>query len=243
MSIDKKTPIFILEGNIGAGKSTFLKIIGSALNAQIVYEPVEKWQNISGENILQQFYTEMPRWAYSFQTYAFVTRVVSQRENALNNKTPLQILERSVFSDRYCFAKNCYEMGKMSNMEWQLYREWFDWLVANYTPTPDAFIYLQTDPEVCYNRLQARNRSEETGVSLDYLKLLHEKHENWLIHKQDLLPYISKVPVITLPCNEDFEHNVDNQKKHIDKIFEFLIKIAPENYANFSKSNEYQHTV
>ena len=171
---------FVVEGNIGAGKSTFLKVINTFLNAQVVYEPHEKWQNVQGENLLDRFYTDTHRWAYTFQTYAFITRVLEREKAALNNTHPFQILERSVFSDRYCFAKNCFELGLMNALEWKLYQEWFTWLVDTYTVKPSGFIYMQTDPKVCYKRLLKRNRSEEGGVTLEYLELLHDKHERWL---------------------------------------------------------------
>lgn len=67
---------FVVEGNIGAGKSTFLKVINTFLNAQVVYEPHEKWQNVGGENLLEKFYADTQRWAYTFQTYAFITRIL-----------------------------------------------------------------------------------------------------------------------------------------------------------------------
>lgn len=217
-----KKPILIVEGNIGAGKSTFLKIIGDALNAQIVCEPVHRWQDVSGENLLDRFYAETQRWAYSFQTYAFVTRVTAQEEHARVNTKPLQILERSVYSDRYCFAQNCFELGYINKLEWELYRDWFEWLVEQYTPRPDAFIYLRADPEVCYKRLLKRSRSEETNVSLDYLYSLHGKHEDWLIHRKELSPRLRETGVIVLPCNEDFESSPKIQQAHINAIVEFL---------------------
>ena len=175
---------FVLEGNIGAGKSTFLKVINTFLNAQVVYEPHEKWQNVAGDNLLDRFYADTQRWAYTFQTYAFITRILEREKAARRNAQPFQILERSVYSDRYCFAQNCYELGLMNALEWKLYQEWFSWLVDTYTTRPSGFIYLQTDPKICYKRLLKRNRSEEAGVSLEYLELLHNKHEKWLIEKR-----------------------------------------------------------
>ena len=46
----------IVEGNIGAGKSTFLKMVNDYLDLQIVYEPHEQWQDVGGENVLDHFY-------------------------------------------------------------------------------------------------------------------------------------------------------------------------------------------
>jgi len=228
MAVQKNNPIcLILEGNIGAGKSTFLKIIENNFDVEVVYEPHEQWQNVAGENLLDKFYKDTSRWSYSFQTYAFVTRVVQQEQYAQTSSYPVHILERSVYSDRYCFAKNCYEMGVMSALEWKLYQEWFEWLVYNYTQKPHGFIYLKTDPEVCYQRLLKRNRSEESTVDLEYLKMLHEKHENWLIKKKNVASYLKNVPVLELECNKDFQHDVVQQQKHLDTIERFLMSFYP----------------
>jgi len=217
-----KKPLIIVEGNIGAGKTTFLRLIGNALDAQLVYEPVEKWQNVSGINLLDHFYKDTQRWAYTFQTYAFITRVNEQKEAAKHNNKSFQILERSAYSDRYCFAKNAYEMGSMNELEWKLYCEWFSWLVEQYTPLPDAFIYLKTDPNTCFERLKKRNRSEEIGVEREYLNLLHTRHEEWLINKKDIAPRLTKVPVFTFECDQDFEHTPKRQEQFIDQLVTFL---------------------
>ncbi|HJM68606.1 MAG TPA: deoxynucleoside kinase [Candidatus Babeliales bacterium] len=225
MSVQKGLPNvkrFIIEGNIGAGKSTFLKILEQHLAIEGVLEPHAKWQDVGdGENLLDLFYKDTPRWAYTFQTYAFVTRVLEQEQRALKATSPIQVLERSVFSDRFCFAKNCYEMGLMSSLEWQLYQDWFKWLVEGYTIKPSGFIYLQTDPEVCHQRLVKRNRHEESAVSLDYLTKLHNKHQQWLVEKMDDVSFLGDTPVLVLHCNKEFENDLDEQQSHISKIAEF----------------------
>ncbi len=232
--VSKHQKVFILEGNIGAGKSTFLSLIKELLPVQIVYEPVEKWQNVgAGENVLEKFYQDTQRWAYTFQSYAFITRVIEQKEYAKINPCDVQVLERSVYSDRYCFAKNCYEMGTMTPLEWSLYTQWFEWLVGNYVPRPDGFIYLQTDPNVCYKRLTKRARSEEVGVSFDYLRFLHEKHEAWLINKQDILPALHDVPVLVLNCNEDFENNPEVMARFRTQIMDFITQHNQKNDPSF----------
>lgn len=222
MHTQNQQKYFVVEGNIGAGKSTFLKVINTFLNAQVVYEPHEKWQNVKGENLLDRFYSDTKRWAYTFQTYAFVTRILEREKAALSNGYPFQILERSVYSDRYCFAKNCYELGLMNALEWKLYQEWFSWLVDTYMAKPSGFIYLQTDPLVCYKRLLKRNRQEETSVTLDYLQLLHDKHEKWLIQKEGVSSYIKDTPVLVIPVDQEFENDRDIQKAHMAKIIDFL---------------------
>jgi deoxyadenosine/deoxycytidine kinase len=217
----------MVEGNVGAGKSTFLRIIGQALHVPVVYEPHEKWQTINAsENLLDAFYKDPHRWAYTFQSYAFVTRVMEQeRAERLNHEKPIQLFERSVYSDRYCFAQNCFETGLMSSLEWSIYTEWFDWLVQTYVHKPAGFIYLRTDPQVCYARMVKRNRVEETAVSLDYIERLHQKHEDWLVHKKGVAPYLQKTPVLVLNGNADFEHNKEEQKKYSTAIKDFFTEL------------------
>ena len=56
------------------------------LSWQVVPEPVEKWQNIhdasGGEpsNLLEAFYKNPERYAYTFQNYVFVTRLMQVRK-------------------------------------------------------------------------------------------------------------------------------------------------------------------
>lgn len=212
----------IVEGNIGAGKSTFLRLMQENFSAQFIFEPHEEWQNVGGYNLLEKFYNDTNRWAYTFQSYAFITRMRSEEQIRAKRESPFYILERSVYSDRYCFAKNCFEMGVMSPLEWKLYQEWFEWLIESQEYTPDGFIYLQTDPQVCYERMVQRNRSEEVTVSLDYLHMINQKHEDWLMRKEGIPAYLHDIPVLVLECNTDFEHNLHEQEKHFSAIKNFF---------------------
>jgi deoxyadenosine/deoxycytidine kinase len=239
IAVDKKS--FIVEGNIGAGKSTFLRLVQDRLPVQIVYEPLAKWQTVNGEeSLLDRFYQDTKRWAYTFQSYAFVTRVVEQEQHMKKNPHARQILERSVYSDRYCFAKNCFEMGTMSELEWNLYKEWFEWLVESYTTKPSGFIYLQTDPKICFERLQKRARQEESEVPFSYLESLHNKHEQWLMHKEGVASYLVDTPVLALDCNLDFENSSNQFDQHLDQIAQFM-GVTP--FVNGKTTTSYTHSL
>ncbi len=221
-------PILILEGNIGAGKSTFLSILEQELSIDAIPEPTNKWQNLnSQDNLLELFYKDTPRWAYTFQSYAFISRIQTLLEHLESNETASMphVLERSVYCDRYCFAKNCFESGTMTRLEWQIYKDWFAWLVHSYTPQPDGFVYIRTTPETCYERLVKRGRSEESAVPLDYLKLLHNKHEDWLIGKKDVEDQIAQIPVLTMECNQDFETNKQVRDQLVAQVRDFIQQI------------------
>jgi deoxyadenosine/deoxycytidine kinase len=216
--------LLVIEGNIGAGKSTLLGMLNKMLNVNIIPEPLAKWQNVeSSGDLLNLFYTDTPRWAYTFQTYAFLTRVhaiLEHRADQFNGD--IHVLERSVYCDRFCFAKNCYESGKMTPLEWSIYKEWFFWLTENFVPRPSGFIYLRTSPEVSYERVHGRKRFGETGIPLSYLQALHNKHEDWLINKHEMLDSIKDIPILTLDCDKDFEHDQREQDNHLIAIQGFI---------------------
>ncbi|MFH1644359.1 MAG: deoxynucleoside kinase [bacterium] len=216
--------VFILEGNIGAGKSTFLALVKQYIkDIEIIFEPTDKWQKVGSDgNLLDLFYKDTKRWAYTFQSYAFISRVQTQFEYMTTKPNKNFFMERSVYCDRYCFAKNCFETGLMSALEWQIYKEWFSWLVESYMQKPAGFIYLQADPKICYERLKKRARSEEAGVPLEYLESLHKRHEDWLVDKKDIGTHISDIPVLVLNCDNDFENNLKMQKEHMLKVASFV---------------------
>lgn len=215
-------PFVVIEGNIGVGKSTFLSLLDNALPFQMIPEPHTRWQHVGDQNLLDLFYKDPQRWAYTFQSYAFITRIMEHKEKSMHEPHALSVLERSVFSDRYCFAKNAYELGYMSELEWSVYQETFSWLITTFNIRPAGFIYLQANPDVCYHRIAQRNRHEEGGVPLSYIESLHAKHERWLVHKEGVISHIVDTPVLTIDVNQEFVHNKQRQADIIDQVRQFI---------------------
>ena len=169
--------IFIVEGNIGSGKSTFLTRVKEILkeDVQIIYEPLEEWLSIKDKTY---FYSDMERYCYAFQSMAFITRY--QKTLSIDNTKKYVFIERSIFSDKKIFAENCRKNNIMSEIEWKIYQEWFD-SMSKLITFPHRFVYLKCKPEVSYQRLKGRNREEEKEVPLGYLRELHQRHEDWLV--------------------------------------------------------------
>ncbi len=214
--------MYIIEGNIGAGKSTFLKLLDEHIPAiNVALEPLNNWQKqVYGQSLLTNFYQNTKRWAYTLEILTMICRV---REHInLQKQNITHIAERSLYSGHYCFALNCYEQGFMSTMEWKVYLQWFSWLVDNKCKTPNGFIYLRVDPNIAYERIKKRNRHAEKTISLGYLKQIHKKHEQFLIEKKDILPGLAQVPVLILECDKEFESNQVQLNKHIRQVQQFL---------------------
>lgn len=216
-----KKKCLIVEGNIGVGKSSFLKLLSDKIDCSVVSEPHEKDIGKVG-NLLEKFYEDTSRWAYTFQAYVFLARVLDQEINIAKSKKNILFFERSVFCDYHCFAKNCFEIGTMSKLEWDLYQEWFSWLVKKHVVLPEGFIYLRSNPEICFERMKIRNRKEESGVSLDYLKLLHKKHEDWLFHKKEVANCVANIPVLVLDRDKDWNKDLLEKDRLVNKVIDFF---------------------
>jgi len=154
-----------IDGNIGSGKSTLINQLKK--NGYDVYhEDVTKWTD---EGWLHNFYTDPKKYSLGFQ----LRILLSQSEKMILNNKNLIIHERSPFTLNNIFGKILLEDNNLSNLELELcykFAEKFGW-------QPDYIIYLECNPNECYNRIISRDRSDET-IKLDYLQKLHDKHEH-----------------------------------------------------------------
>lgn len=76
-------------------------------------------------------------------------------------------------------------------------------------------VYLRSSPEVVYERVKARGRPEEAGLSLQYLKDLHESHERWLMTYDERF---NTIPVLVLDADKTLDEIVEQYKKNENKI-------------------------
>jgi deoxyadenosine/deoxycytidine kinase len=146
----------------------------------VIEEPVGVWEqfNVNEKNILQHFYEDQRRWAYTFQNAAILTRII-HINNAIkeNPGYKLYITERSILTDKFVFAKMLHKDKIIDDMEMQLYNMWFD----NFGLMDVAgILWLTTDVQTCIERIKIRGRPGEENISQEYLENLDKAHNEWL---------------------------------------------------------------
>ncbi len=242
-NIDEKI-IISIEGNIGVGKSTFVEKVLKANweNCEIVPEPIDLWNQITdpeGKNILHTFYSDIKRWAYSFQNVACITRMMKMDETIRNSDNKYIFLDRSLATDANVFEKMLYDSKNINEQEHKMYLLWYDFYwkyVRDRNTNKSIHIYLKCDAEVCLDRIKKRGREEEKGITLDYLNDLNKYHDAWLTSDNEC--------AIVIDCNEDFEHNPERQSQMIQTIRNRLDQIMntnQNNKINITKHIEIEH--
>jgi deoxyadenosine/deoxycytidine kinase len=169
---------YLVEGNIGSGKSTLLRKLGELKDTEIIQEPVDKWTHqVKGTELLNEFYKNMDRYTFTFQVVVLQTCLEALNEKPQTEK--FRFSERSIWASKEVFAKQAIEGGKMTPLEAYWYEQFFKWVEKSFPKKPLGLIYVDTTPENCYKRIQERGREAEKGIPLDYLKKVHEGHNEW----------------------------------------------------------------
>ncbi|KAL1460004.1 hypothetical protein WDU94_011945 [Cyamophila willieti] len=193
MSNGKRPFRVSIEGNISSGKSTLLKYFEKLSDVDACAEPVDEWRNVNGNNLLELTYLDPKRWNFTFQHYVQLTRL--QMQTKLTDKK-VQLFERSLQNNRYCFVEMAHSKGIMSKYEYLAQCEWYDWIENNMDIGLDLIVYLRSCPKTVHERMCKRNRPEENCVPFEYLESLHNSYEHWLTTNPP-------APVLVLDVNQD----------------------------------------
>ncbi len=235
--LSNKSPktLISIEGNIGVGKSTFIELLKKKWEnvglgtCDIVLEPVDMWigiKNSDGKNILQTFYEDVPRWSYSFQNIACITRMIKIEETIRTSDSKYIFLDRSLGTDKHVFEAMLHDEGNINQIEHSMYNLWCDFYHKYVNSLNEQLhIYLKASPTKCYERIEKRGRIEEKNISLDYLENLNKYHDKWLLSDE------MKSNTIIIDCECEFESDLNIQDAMINKI------------VNFLKKNEYSNKI
>lgn len=108
-----------VEGNIGCGKSCILNLFAQKCSDKLLAEnrvrlvvntePVAKWKNVANENLLAKMYSDPVRWGFTFEHYSQLSRIKQMQDIKQSSENVVQILERSIYSNRHCFVENFYQ--------------------------------------------------------------------------------------------------------------------------------------
>jgi deoxyadenosine/deoxycytidine kinase len=189
----------LVAGNIGAGKTSLTERLGEKLGWQTAYE------SVVDNPYLSDFYADMAAWAFHLQVFFLGHRADQHIE--LANAKGSAIIDRSIYEDAEIFARAALTLGTITQRDYETYRRLFS-LVVGRLPSPDLLIMLKAPVDVLMQRIMARAREMEKGITPEYLGLLEGFYEDWMAD-------FDICPVLTIRTDDlDFVH----KPKHLDIV-------------------------
>jgi deoxyadenosine/deoxycytidine kinase len=127
---------------------------------------------------------------------AFISRFSMLRKAIKENPDAIIITERCLYTDKYVFAKMLYDSKMLEDVNYQIYCKWFEEFSQEVPMS--KIIYIKTNPEICLERINKRNRTGEDTIELDYLQLCSTYHDNMMNELRE-----KNIEVIVLNGNVD----------------------------------------
>ena len=190
-------------GNIGVGKTTLTGLLAKNFNWEPHYESVDN------NPYLDDFYTDMQRWAFNLQVYFLNSRFGQLKEFQESGKNIIQ--DRTIYEDAHIFAPNLHGMGLMTSRDFDNYSSLFE-LMSSFVNPPDLLIYLRASVPTLVKQIQSRGRDYESSIRIDYLTRLNERYEAWISE------YTSGKLLIIDTDDLDFSKNQEDLGFVVDKV-------------------------
>ena len=156
--------IITLDGNIGCYKTSILNYFHKNYKMSIDIEPVDSWSNY-----LKTLYNTQNS-TYNFQIQVWIDRCWIQEKS----KTII-FMERSPYFIKNVFVKKAYEDNTITKEEYKNILTLHN--ITDKLWEPRILIYLRSNPEDCFNRIKKRGRDTEKNIKIEYIKRIHELHE------------------------------------------------------------------
>lgn len=162
-----------VDGPIGSGKTTLVRMLAEDFKGSVILEPVEK------NPFLSEFYKDRRRNAFKTQIYFLLQRYQQQIELKQHD-----LFQPVVICD-YTFAKDAiFADINLSEDEKTLYNTIFQLLHAR-LPKPDLVIYLRADSKILLSRIKKRGVEYERLISQDYLDNLTDAYNKFFLNYKD----------------------------------------------------------
>ncbi len=199
----------VIEGNIGAGKTTFSKKIAGDYNAKLILE------QFADNPFLPKFYTNQERYSFPLELSFLADRYSQIKKHALN----LDLFHSFLIADYYFAKSSIFAQNTLKDDEYRLFRQIFD-IIFESMPKPDLYVYLHANTGRLLKNIENRGRNYEQNIEPAYL----EKIQNGYFH---FFKQVTTFPILIVDINNiDFVHNPEHYQLLKDAVFKSDYKLG-----------------
>ena len=192
----------VIEGNIGAGKTTLATRIAEEFNTCLILE------RFADNPFLPKFYKDPEKYSFALEM-----SFLASRYKQLNDELGSRDLFKTFAVADYYFTKSLvFAASTLNGDEFNLYRQIFH-IIYSSLPRPDIYVYLHVRPEKLLDNIVKRGRDYEKTITWEYLRKIQESYFTFFRQNPD-----NKYLVLDIN-NIDFVANVEDYKKIIKTIF------------------------
>jgi len=192
----------VIEGNIGAGKTTLAKMIAEKYQAKLVLE------QFADNPFLPKFYENQQQYSFPLEM-AFL----AERYNQLNRElSHFDLFSQFTISDYFFMKSLIFAQNTLQPDEYNLYRQFFS-IIYDRMPKPDLYVYLHKNPDLLLQNIAQRGRTYETFITKDYLEKIAQGYFSYFRQQNDF-------PILIIDADGlDFVDRTEDFDKIVDAIF------------------------
>jgi len=192
----------VIEGNIGAGKTTLATRIADEFNARLILE------HFADNPFLPKFYKEPDKYSFPLEL-----SFLASRYRQLKEEIVVQDLFKSFTIADYYFMKSLvFASSTLTGDEYNLYRQIF-YIIYGSLPKPDIYVYLHLSPDRLLKNIKKRGRNYESYITKEYLQKIQESYFAFFRQNPENKYLVIDVNAV------DYVNNEDDYRKIVDTIF------------------------
>ena len=192
----------VIEGNIGAGKTTLATRIAEQFNARLILE------HFADNPFLPKFYDDPEKYSFPLELSFLASRYRQLREELV----PQDLFSSFTVADYYFMKSLVFASSTLNGDEFNLYRQIF-YIIYGSLPKPDIFVYLHLSPDRLIENIAKRGRDYEHSITKDYLTRIQESYFSFFRQNPG-------TRYLVIDINEiDFVSDNSHYTKVVDAIF------------------------
>ncbi len=193
----------VIEGGIGAGKTSLAEKFAQDFNAELVLE------RFADNTFLPKFYKDPEHYAFPLEM-TFLTERYQQLKSLLSKR---DLFTDLVVADYFIDKCVIFSKNNLQPDEYNLFTKVYE-IISTYLPKPDLLVYLYNTPENLLKNIVKRGRPYEQEITAEYLANIQDNYLNYLTHR-------THIPILIVESSKlDFV----NQEEDYAKLKDLLTK-------------------